>query len=491
MTTLTRVGARASEFEPRVAILLDNPQRDLPGIVLTAFELCQRGAICHIVPATLREPELWALAPDAVLLFHFRRGWAPLVARLAEAGIAYGVLDNEGGIWPDLADYARPLCDDPALRAGVRPLCVWGKRIHDFLTGERLFAPEEVVVTGAPRFDFYDPRWHGIVQESAPGMATSRAPRVLVVTNYSEVNPRFSDVAEVRRHLQGVFSLDEAQIEELLGWQAEALSQTIALVRSLARDFPNAEIALRPHPFEGPSVYAEQLEGIPNVGLSTRSSIGEDVLASRMVIQRYSTTAIDACFAGVPSLVPLWIPAPSYPIIESVSAACRDYGTLRDEVASILAGTGAASEARAGEIATVLRDWFGEPDGEAHRRCAEAVAQRLPRSRVVSEEACARFLQFLHNPTRPWTRAGRRLRQAMRLSPRFSFRDLREVPPRDWIESDQFFDASAVSGLALRVLAAKLAAGETVRGIRVNAARDGDYRLRFGGQSVTMRREAA
>jgi surface carbohydrate biosynthesis protein len=476
-----------------VAILLDNPQRDLPATVLTAFELCQRGAVCHIVPATLREPELWALAPDAVLLFHFRRGWAPLAARLSEARIAYGVLDNEGGIWPDLSDYARPLCDDPALRARVSPLCVWGERIRSFLAGETIFKPEQIVVTGGPRFDFYNPRWRGIAQEGhAVGAAERRSPRLLVVTNYSEVNPRFSDVEEVRRHLQEVFSLTAAQIEELLNWQTEALTQTIGLVRSLARDNPEAEIAVRPHPFEGTTVYAEQLDGLPNVSISTTASIGEDVLASRAVIQRYSTTAIDAAFAGVPSLVPLWIPAPSYPVIESVSAACRDYSQLREEVAAILGGGHGIPEARSREIASVLRDWFGEPDGEAHRRCAEAVAVRLPRERVVSEEACDRFLQFLHNPTRPWTRAGRRLRQLLRLSPRFSFRGMREEPPREWIASDQFFDVSAVTHLVRRVLAAKHRAGERVHGVRVTPAReDGTYRLRFGGQSVTMRREAA
>ncbi|MGZ8378124.1 MAG: surface carbohydrate biosynthesis protein, partial [Gemmatirosa sp.] len=59
--------------DPRIALVVDHPQRDLGGIVLTALALCARGATCHLVPANIAPREIWALAPDLVVLNYFRR----------------------------------------------------------------------------------------------------------------------------------------------------------------------------------------------------------------------------------------------------------------------------------------------------------------------------------------------------------------------------------------------------------------------------------
>ena len=58
---------------PRIAIVVDHPERDLAGLVLTALDLTQRGIVCHLVPLNLQEREIWALAPDFVLFNYLRR----------------------------------------------------------------------------------------------------------------------------------------------------------------------------------------------------------------------------------------------------------------------------------------------------------------------------------------------------------------------------------------------------------------------------------
>jgi hypothetical protein len=59
---------------PRVALVVDHPQRDLGGLVLIALELCRRGVHVHLVPLNLQEQELWALTPDLVVLNYVRPG---------------------------------------------------------------------------------------------------------------------------------------------------------------------------------------------------------------------------------------------------------------------------------------------------------------------------------------------------------------------------------------------------------------------------------
>ena len=83
----------------RIALVVDNPYRDLPGLVLLAWRLCRSGATCYLVPVNLRNIELWHLAPDFVLFSYFRPANQELARQLMEADIRVGVLDSEGSIF--------------------------------------------------------------------------------------------------------------------------------------------------------------------------------------------------------------------------------------------------------------------------------------------------------------------------------------------------------------------------------------------------------
>ena len=91
---------------------MDHPQRDLPGLLLLGFELCQRGAVCHLVPLNLAEREVMGLAPDFVLLNYFRADNERLATWMARAGISFGLLDTEGGAWETLDSYMNVLWRD-------------------------------------------------------------------------------------------------------------------------------------------------------------------------------------------------------------------------------------------------------------------------------------------------------------------------------------------------------------------------------------------
>jgi len=75
----------------KIALIVDNPKRDLSGMALLAYRLCQMGATCFLVPFNLRDTELWALAPDFVLLNYLRVNNQELAKRMIQAGIKVGV----------------------------------------------------------------------------------------------------------------------------------------------------------------------------------------------------------------------------------------------------------------------------------------------------------------------------------------------------------------------------------------------------------------
>ena len=423
-----------------VALVVDNPQRDLAGLALVARALCERGVTVYLVPATLRARELFALAPDLVVLFHFRRGFEALVGALAAARVRLVVLDTEGGVWPDPQVYLDLQIREPTLRGSVRAYCAWGGALAGALVAGGVYAARQVRVTGSPRFDVY---------AGGPDRGAARAaagpPTVLLNANYTEANPRFTSVETALDQLRRQWGWGADFLAALVDAQRTMLAATIETARALAADCPDATIVLRPHPFESPAPYHAALDGTRGVVVDSGGTIHARIRAAAATIQRTSTTAVESALAGTPALQPVWWPtAMPMPVVDAVSERCADYGELLGHVRAALDGRYAPSPALAERRPAALHEWFHVVDGQAHRRVAEVVLAELPEGREVDDRACRRWLHGVGEP-HPWRkRAPRLLRQQLGLPPEFSFRRLRTPQPDAWLASDQRFTPADV-----------------------------------------------
>jgi surface carbohydrate biosynthesis protein len=470
----------------RVAFIVDHPRRDLAGVVLTAFELCQRGAICHLVPLNLQDREIWSLAPDLVVLNYLRRGNEALGRQLLNAGIGVMSLDTEGGVWPDFAAYAELLWRDPAMLSRVRCACMWGPRMVEAMVEHRILAREQMAVTGCPRFDFYHPRWQGVL-----GAPDGRpAPRILINTNFSISNPRFATVEENVSHLRRSVGWSQERLDQYLAAERAAVEAIIKLARDLERDYPLAEIIVRPHPFESLERYRDALRGISRITVDNAGPVQPEIYGSVAVIQRSCSTAIEAGLAGVAALSPLWVPAPwVIEAAESVSEPCESYAELRAKLDAIMNDTYQRPARIDAAIQRAVADWFFQSDGQSHERVSHAVARWLRGARQVDERLCQRHLCGLDGSTQFGPRRiAAELRFALRLSPDWSFRHLRRQPDVKWPETPKYFGVDEVQALASRIAAIVAAQGRSLIPVSVGAARDnGDYLRPHHGYSVTLR----
>jgi len=324
---------------PRVALVLDHPQRDLAGLVLTAFELCQRGVTCHLVPLNLVEREVLALAPDLVLLNFVRPGVDRLARTMKDVGIRFGFLDTEGAVWERLESYTELLWSDPALLQATHPACLWGTRMAEHLIQRGTFSDDQVRVTGCPRFDFYHPSLRSVLVREEDGSGAKRGGRILINTNFSITNPRFSTVEGNVRQFKVDFGWSDERVAEYLELERCAIDGMIALAANLARDYPGAEIVLRPHPFENAARYESALDGLANVRINASGPVQPQIAMADVVIQRSCSTAVEAGLASTPALSPRWVPSPvDIPMSESVSVPCASYAAMRECMDAILAG---------------------------------------------------------------------------------------------------------------------------------------------------------
>jgi surface carbohydrate biosynthesis protein len=486
-TRLAPYDAPATSRPTKIALIVDVPSRDLAGLVLTAVELCQRGAACYLVPASPKESEIWSIQPDFVVLNYYRKGNDGLARDLVRAAIPFGVVDTEG-IWPNPQDYSELLWEQAELRSRLRCVCMWGTMLTEHVLNEGFLTEDQVLITGCPRFDFYHPTWRGVLSEGADAQAP-RSPRILVNTNCYFANPRFTSSGKIKEDLGRLFGWDRSRIERIFAQQGDALERGIDMIRRLARDFDNAEVIVRPHPYEGPDLYSARLSGLDSIRINRGGPVQTEIARASVVIQRSCTTGIEAMLAGVPTLSPKWFPAAfEMPMAEAVSVPCESYGELRGAVQGILQGKEWQRGANSHAAQAVTREWVYRIDGLAYRRVSDVLLQSVEPGVEIDRRFCRRRLYGLDGSRgRGLAGIGRRARHLLNLPPNWSFRSMRASPVEPWSKTDQFFDAAAVGNLTERIQACRRSQGLASRSIEVRRVRKGqDHRFSYRNYSVRL-----
>jgi len=434
----------------RVALVVDNPLRDLPGIVLVALTLCDHGATCYLVPMNLAQRELCALAPDFVLLNYLRRANEALAQMLLDAGIGLGVLDTEGGVFPSFDSYAATMAQGSKTRLGIACYCAWGHQLARHVVEQGWYRSDQVVVTGAPRFDFYVPPWRAAaLRMSSEYVGGCPPPIILVNGSFALANPAFTSPEEEAK-LWAKSGHDPYEVARWQEGQRATMACFAELANNLARRFSDATFVYRPHPFERVETYHRLLDTRDNLRLTRAGTVDGWILRAAAVIQHGSSTAVEAGLAGVPALFPAWIPT--------------------------------AMPLRVPEVASVQC----ASDGKAHDRVAQAVLQHArpcdPKERL---RACRRALYGgLDGGVR--ARASGAVRRALGLPPDWSFRRWRIVVPASWDRSLKRFGVREVAAIVTAVEEASRGSAQMRIGVR--AAQCGcDYYFDYtAGRSVVL-----
>src|SRR4051794_39502735 len=173
--------------QPHVCLVVDNPLRDLEGLVLLARQLVTRGARATLVPMYEQGFDIPALRPDLVLVNYTRPNNADLIKSYKRAGILVGVLDTEG-IGGKNADQFASMVKSAGCPDLVDLYCVWGQAQHAAFVRHGTVAADILHATGCPRYDFCAPPWRAALPKPSVGSGY-----VLINTNFPTVNPRFSD----------------------------------------------------------------------------------------------------------------------------------------------------------------------------------------------------------------------------------------------------------------------------------------------------------
>ncbi len=397
----------------RVALIVDNPFRDLSGLVLTARALTLRGITTFLVPMNIQTAEIGAVAPDFVLVNYLRKNNQESVRIYQNAGIGTGILDTEGSVFspmpqtalagaaalPETAplpiweEYVQTMAQDPRVRGKVDCYCAWTQELADYLGAQGHYDPRRVVVTGTPRSDFYAEPWRTAASVCAGHRSLYGERMILVNGSFPLANPRFQTPEREVEQLIQEFSYDPAFAHRWQGTQLAALRGMVALVNRLAARFPDVAFVYRPHPFEGTECYRALLEPRSNLHLVKEGTVDGWLLSARAMIHWESSTAIEGNLARIPVFNPGWLPVHlPVPFVDAVSIRPAREEELVAQIEAVLAGSFRipAEIQRASEASA--RQVFHQVDGRSHERVADAVVAALrARTSRPDPSACERL----------------------------------------------------------------------------------------------------
>ena len=359
--------------QPHVCLIVDNPLRDLEGLVLLGRQLATRGARVSLVPMYEQGFDVPALRPDLVLVNYTRTNNADLIKSYKRAGILVGVLDTEGigGKNPDqFAEMVKRVgCTDL-----VDLYCVWGQAQHAAFLRHGTVPTHLVHATGCPRYDFCGTPWRAALPKPsvAPGY-------VLINTNFPVVNPRFSDSSsdEQEAMVQAGFSREFAR--QFIADAGQAYRSVLETSIKLAKHFSGVQFVLRPHPFENIRSYDAFAE-LANAHVFQDGTSLEWISGARLLIHQNCSTAIEATMLKVEPLSMEWFNTPALRL-DVASQVSRHAGSEADLIDLVQQGLDQRLSPVAPETAAfrrqIIGDLFTAVDGASSSRVTSAILDTI------------------------------------------------------------------------------------------------------------------
>jgi surface carbohydrate biosynthesis protein len=240
--------------------------------------------------------------------------------------------------------------------------CAWGPRFEELLL-EHGIPKERIRLVGHPRFDIYH----------HPALLFDRAylanryrldpdkPWVLVPYNFN--------MAYISDKLRAqLVARKYALTDEFIAGFGRARDAFTAMMRLLAREFPEIEFVLRVHPagYESQSLYAGESRTYPNLHTIAEYDIANWITQAALTIVWNSTSAMEALAAGRP--VVSYEPFPfSGPFEFDVNKILTTFSNVDDVVSLVRRLPGV----ELGHDRALFERWYAFNDGRTSERLAQ------------------------------------------------------------------------------------------------------------------------
>jgi len=276
----------------RVGLVVDNPKRDLMGMVFLGKKLVKLGFEVYIIPMNLIDYEIYITKPHYLLLPGFRKGSLKHYTIFHQYGIKLGILETEGGFYFKKEHRLNRIENSPQVNKIIENYFVWGQMFKELLLEKKAISSDKIFITGHPRMQ--------LIKET-PNTEMKGKNCILFCSSFASVGN------DDKLKLDVIDILDKKGTTNAIEFYRGLDTMKKEFV-DLAKLFDSMgfNVIYRPHPFEDFKSYKRKFTGT-RIYLDDEKSTLPSLAKSFIHIHNSSTTSVEATLCGVPTIIPDYI----------------------------------------------------------------------------------------------------------------------------------------------------------------------------------------
>lgn len=434
----------------RVAIIVDNPKRDLAANTLLANELTNRGYEVYLVPLYIQSRELLAIRPNITILNYHRKGSDWLVEFVLKLKSKVFILETEGAVFADFDKTKEMFSTNEEVKSKIDGYFIWGNTIYENFIKHKIYAKDKLFLTGSPRTDLLADKYKSVVAKilekelNEDELNVFKQKYFLINANNALINGILSNEQETRVNLNQTFGYDWEYINSLLNEQHERLATLIQLTKKLATSFPNETFVIRPHPFEKKETYGELSDLYSNVHVINSGSIDGWLCNCKAVVMKNCSTSLEASIAGVPVINIGWLNHIHNVIeTEKISQKAKSEDDAVELIKKILHNEFKLDNEVSEERMKIIHEMYYNNDGNNHERIANVIDEKC--QNWTPEELTDLDLQKLRQPP---VGLSNKIKHFFNLNPYMSLKNFKPLDPNNaWMKSSFYFGEVEVQNI--------------------------------------------
>jgi surface carbohydrate biosynthesis protein len=365
----------------RIGLILDNPRRDLGGIILTVFHLITKGHKVFIIPLYDQGYDVPLLNLDVLVVNYVRKNNIEFLQTYKKLGIFIAVMDTEGGVLPESGNFS-PEFLAKSFRQNqasdfVDHYFFWGDQLYSAFKTYSGMLSDQLSLTGCPRYDYCHNRWRGLLGPTSNSY-------VLVNLNFPSINPWWGNTEyvdnnfifhsaekEMKNNIQ-VHGLNEDSWLSFESQRKKVFAVYLKTISQLAKINPRKDFVLRPHPFENKKIYKTYFNDLLNVTIASEGEVLEVINKSSLVINLNCSTSVEARLLGK---VPVSLEFMNSDILRNnvnlpskISYKAHDFNELNKIIQDV--SIEKMDSFQKNKIMSAIKLWFYKCDGNAAYRMA-------------------------------------------------------------------------------------------------------------------------
>jgi len=368
----------------RIGLILDNPKRDLGGILLLAYQIMKQGHLVFVIPLYEQGYDIPVLKLDLLVVNYVRKNNIEALQTYKYLGIFIAVMDTEGGVLPEFGNFSpeflAKLFSNNHANSFIDHYFFWGEKLHKAFEIYSGMLGSQLSLTGCPRYDYCHSKWR-------PSLGERSSLHILINLNFPSINPWWGKTEykdnnfifySADEEISRAIKINRLNEDSYLTFESErknVFAKYLEAIHQLAKMNPEKKFVLRPHPFENKKIYETYFNGFVNIAIDSEGEVLEVINKSNLVINLNCSTSVETRLLGK---LPVSLEFLNSNILRNninlpsnISYQAHNFNELNNLVRGV--NEEKMDTSKQDEIMNEIKPWFYKCDGNAAKRMANII----------------------------------------------------------------------------------------------------------------------